>query len=147
MAACFRFRRGWAEGPEQESLRRAEDQRKRGARFMRLNHVALTVADREHSAAFYARYFGMSERIHEDDHLLILASASGCLLALSVGEPAVDVPRTTHFGFQCDSLDEVLQARTRFSDDGIVEAEWQEQGPTRVQVFDPDGYRVELYAF
>ena len=26
-------------------------------------------------------------------------------------------------------------------------AEWQESGPTRVQVFDPDGYRVGIYAF
>jgi catechol 2,3-dioxygenase-like lactoylglutathione lyase family enzyme len=114
---------------------------------MRLNHVALTVADRERSAAFYARHFGLDQRVHEDEHLLILASASGCLLALSEGTPVVDVPRTTHFGFQCDSVDEVLVARQRFSDDGIVEAEWQDQGPTRVQVFDPDGYRVELYAF
>jgi len=29
----------------------------------------------------------------------------------------------------------------------MSEAEWQEDGPTRVQVLDPDGYRVELYAF
>lgn len=114
---------------------------------MKLNHVALTVADRESSAAFYARYFGMSERVHDDDHLLILANASGCLLALSQGTPVVDVPRTTHFGFQCDSVDDVLLARQRFSTDGVGEAEWQERGPTRVQVFDPDGYRVELYAF
>lgn len=114
---------------------------------MRLNHVALTVADREHSAAFYARYFGLETRVHEDDHLLILANATGCLLALSAGDPVVDVPRTTHFGFQCGSVEDVLAARQRFKDNDIQEAEWQEQGPTRVQVFDPDGYRVELYAF
>lgn len=114
---------------------------------MRLNHVALTVADRERSAAFYERYFGMSARVHEDAHLLILANASGCLLALSKGTPVVDVPRTTHFGFQCDSVDDVQLARERFANDGIVEVEWQEHGPTRVQVFDPDGYRVEVYAF
>ena len=114
---------------------------------MRLNHVALTVADRDRSAAFYSRYFGMDERVHDDDHLLILANASGCLLALSIGEPVVDVPRTTHFGFQCDTADQVRLARARFLDDGIAEAEWQDHGPTRVQVFDPDGYRVELYAF
>ena len=114
---------------------------------MRLNHVALTVADRERSVAFYARYFGMDARVHEDDHLLILSSASGCLLALSTGKPVVDVPRTTHFGFQCDSVEDVRLARQRFKEDGIQEAEWQDVGPPRVQVFDPDGYRVELYAF
>ena len=30
---------------------------------------------------------------------------------------------------------------------GVVEAEWQDShGFVRVQVFDPDGYRVELFA-
>jgi catechol 2,3-dioxygenase-like lactoylglutathione lyase family enzyme len=37
-----------------------------------LNHVALTVSDREASAAFYARHFGLTERVHDDEHLLIL---------------------------------------------------------------------------
>ena len=30
---------------------------------MPLNHVALTVSDRETSAAFYGRHFGLTERI------------------------------------------------------------------------------------
>ncbi len=30
---------------------------------------------------------------------------------------------------------------------GVTETEWQEQGIVRVQVADPDGYRVELYAY
>ena len=56
---------------------------------MPLNHVSLTVADRARSAAFYAEHFGLSERMHEDEHLLILREPdSGGLLALSEGEPA-----------------------------------------------------------
>jgi len=114
---------------------------------MRLNHVALTVSDRESSARFYTKWFGLTERLHEDDHLLILSNESGALLALSQGAPEPAKQRTGHFGFQIDDIDEVRTFRKRFAEAGVVEAEWQESGPTRVQVFDPDGYRVEVFAF
>jgi catechol 2,3-dioxygenase-like lactoylglutathione lyase family enzyme len=117
---------------------------------MSLDHVSLTVADRDRSAAFYAEHFGLSERVHEDEHLLILGDlAGGSLLALSEGEPAAAaLPRTNHFGFRLASGDEVRAARERFRAAGVTEAEWQDShGFVRVQVFDPDGYRVELYAF
>ena len=115
---------------------------------MRLNHVALTVSDRERSAAFYAEHFGLTKRVHDDEHLLILAAPDGSLLALSEGEPAAaQLPRMNHFGFQLESADEVHAARERFSASGVAETEWQEYGPVRVQVADPDGYRVEVYAY
>jgi hypothetical protein len=42
----------------------------------------------------------------------------------------------------------VRAARERFAAAGVEEAEWQDDGwIVRVQVLDPDGYRVELYAF
>ena len=113
----------------------------------RLDHVALTVANREASAAFYARYFDLTQRVHDDDHLLIVANAAGSLLALSDGAPVTDLPRTTHFGFQLETARDVEALRARFAAGGIEEAEWQPGGPTRIQVFDPDGYRVEAYAF
>jgi catechol 2,3-dioxygenase-like lactoylglutathione lyase family enzyme len=116
---------------------------------MPLNHVALTVADRERSAAFYAEHFGLTERVHDDDHLLILGPPDGgALLALSQGDPAAAaLPPANHFGFQLASGDEVRAARERFAAAGVVEAEWQDShGFVRVQVFDPDGYRVEFYA-
>ena len=58
-----------------------------------LNHVALTVADRERSAAFYGEHFDLTNRVHEDGHLLILGSADGkplleSLLAAGVPAPA-----------------------------------------------------------
>jgi catechol 2,3-dioxygenase-like lactoylglutathione lyase family enzyme len=112
-----------------------------------LNHVALTVADRELSAAFYGEHFGMTERVHDDGHLLILGG-DGALLALSEGEPAAAaLPRTNHFGFKVATGDEVRAARDRLLAAGVPDAEWQDShGFVRVQVFDPDGYRVELYA-
>lgn len=114
---------------------------------MRLDHVALTVSDRDASAAFYARYFGLSQRVHEDEHLLILASDDGALLALSEGPVPQDLPRTNHFGFRASDRQQVLDLRARCAQDGVAEAEFQADGPTRVQVFDPDGNRVEAYAF
>ncbi|MGI9657537.1 MAG: VOC family protein [Gaiellaceae bacterium] len=113
---------------------------------MSLNHVALTVADRERSAAFYGQHFGLSKRVHDDEHLLILGAEDGSLLALSEGSPP-PLPRTNHFGFRLSRPADVLAARERLRGSNVEEAEWQAEGPTRVQVLDPDGYRVELYAF
>lgn len=113
---------------------------------MALNHVALTVGDREASATFYGEHFGMTERVHDDGHLLILGSPDGSLLALREGVVPQDLPRTNHFGFSA-SADEVRAARSRFQAAGVTETEWQEDhGFVRVQVLDPDGYRVELFA-
>lgn len=114
---------------------------------MALNHVALTVHDRERSAAFYGEHFGLVARVHEDDHLLILASDGGTLLALSEG-PVPTLPRTNHFGFQLGRPDAVRDARERFRAAGVAEAEWQDDaGMVRVQVEDPDGYRVEFFSY
>jgi len=114
---------------------------------MALNHVALTVSDRERSAAFYHEHFGLTDRVHEDEHLLILAGP-GALLALTHGVPPSGLPRTNHFGFQMSSGEEVRTARERLRQAAIPETEWQDDGSfVRVQVADPDGYRVELFAY
>jgi catechol 2,3-dioxygenase-like lactoylglutathione lyase family enzyme len=115
---------------------------------MPLDHVALTVRDHERSAAFYGEHFGLTDRVHDDEHLLILSDGEGSLLALFEGEPAAEaLPRTNHFGFRLPHADDVLAARERFARAGVDEIEFQPSGPTRVQVTDPDGYRVEVYAF
>lgn len=114
---------------------------------MPLNHVALTVSDRERSADFYRVHFGLGERVHEDDHLLILSSHDGSLLALSEGLVPDGLPRTNHFGFQREDPEEIRAARERLRSAGVTETEWQDDaGFVRVQVADPDGYRVELFA-
>jgi catechol 2,3-dioxygenase-like lactoylglutathione lyase family enzyme len=114
---------------------------------VRLNHVALTVSDREVSADFYGRHFALTERVHDDEQRLILGSTTGSLLALSEGPVPDELPRTSHFGFEADSADDVRAARGRLRDAGVSETEWQDDaGFARVQVVDPDGYRVELFA-
>jgi catechol 2,3-dioxygenase-like lactoylglutathione lyase family enzyme len=113
-----------------------------------LNHIALTVADRDRSATFYAEHFGMTRRLHDDEDLMILGDDAGSVLALSEGAPPAGLPRTNHFGFQLASVDEVRAARERIRRAGVAETEWQDDDVVvRVQVADPDGYRVELYAF
>jgi catechol 2,3-dioxygenase-like lactoylglutathione lyase family enzyme len=116
---------------------------------MRLNHVALTVADRERSAAFYAEFFGLDEHVHEDDHRLILGPAGGgSLLALSEGVPAADgLPAHNQFGFQVAGADDVRAAGTvpggRRAGGGVA-------GQPRIRArpgLHPDGYRVEPFAF
>jgi catechol 2,3-dioxygenase-like lactoylglutathione lyase family enzyme len=115
---------------------------------MPLSHVALTVSDRERSSAFYGHHFGLTERVHDDEHLFILGSADGSLLALSEGAVPRDLPRTNHFGFRVGTTDEVRGARERFRQAGVPETEWQDDGVfVRVQVEDPDGYRVELFSY
>ena len=113
---------------------------------MKLNHVALTVSDREKSATFYETWFGLNKRVHEDDHILILSNSNHDYLALSQGLVPPQPPRTTHFGFQADSTTAVFEMRKQFAEAGIEEAEWQTEGTVRVQIFDPDGYRVDVYA-
>lgn len=114
---------------------------------MPLNHVALTVSDRERSAEFYGTHFGVTRRVHDDEHLLILGSADGSLLTLTEGS-VPELPRTNHFGFQAISAEDVHAARSRLSEAGVPETEWQDDGNfVRVQVADPDGYRVELFAY
>jgi len=90
----------------------------------------------------------MDRRLHDDAHLFILGSSDGSVLALSEGTVPGDLPRTNHFGFEVADADVVRGARERFRRAGVTEAEWQDDHVVvRVQVADPDGYRVELFAF
>jgi catechol 2,3-dioxygenase-like lactoylglutathione lyase family enzyme len=112
---------------------------------MPLDHVSLTVTDPERSAAFYGEHFGLTERLLDDGHLLILRGPGGDVLALSEGAvPAL--PPHNHFGFGVGDPAEVRAARERFRAAGVPETEWQDdQIVVRDQVADPDGYRVEIY--
>jgi catechol 2,3-dioxygenase-like lactoylglutathione lyase family enzyme len=116
---------------------------------MPLNHVALTVADRTRSAAFYSEHFGLTRRLHDEQRMVILGDEHGSVLALQEGDPpAAGLPPDNHFGFQLGSRDEVRGARERLRAAGVAETEWQDdEVVTRVQVSDPDGYRVEYYGW
>jgi hypothetical protein len=85
--------------------------------------------------------------VHEDEHLMILGSPDGSLVALKEGPVPEGLPPSNHFGFQLDDAEEVRRARKHLRTAGVKETEWQDDhGFVRVQVEDPDGYRVELFA-
>lgn len=114
---------------------------------MALDRVALQVRDRERSAAFYGSRFGLTERVHDDDDILILSDEDGSLLALF--ERLRPDPSGEHFhiGVRLARAADVDAARERFRAAGVPEHEWQEAWPTRVEVLDADGNRVELDAY
>jgi EmrB/QacA subfamily drug resistance transporter len=95
----------------------------------------------------FGQHFGLTERVHDDEHLTILGSRDGSLVALSEGPVPERLRDTNHFGFQLENGDQVRWARERLREAGVAETEWQDShGFVRVQVSDPDGYRVELFA-
>ena len=116
---------------------------------MPLNHVALTVSDRERSAAFYARHFGLTERLHDDEHLFMIGSADGSLLDSQRGPGAPGPPG--HQPLRLPGRAPWTRCAPRASASGR-RASARPNGRTtgassRVQVEDPDGYRVELFAY
>lgn len=115
---------------------------------MQLDHVALDVANREASAAFYAEYFGLTNRVHDDSTRLIISGAEGGLLALvETGQVGAKPGLGVHFGLRAESPLAVRDLREKFAAAGVEEVEWQEDGLWRVQVRDPDGYLVEAYSY
>jgi catechol 2,3-dioxygenase-like lactoylglutathione lyase family enzyme len=112
----------------------------------RLNHVNLTVADLARSTAFYREHFGLDRTVHDDPGFRIIGDESGSLLALREGAPAPAAAEAFHFGFELGDRDLVLAARERLREAGVPELEFDDRDQwARVQVTDPDGYRVELF--
>jgi catechol 2,3-dioxygenase-like lactoylglutathione lyase family enzyme len=115
---------------------------------MPLNHVALTVSDRARSAAFYGEHFGLTERVHEDDHLLILDSDDGSELALSQGKPiAGELPCTNPSASGWRTRLPFARRPTAAGQRALSRRSGRTTGVScAVQVADPDGYGVEVYS-
>ena len=114
---------------------------------LRLDHVALTVADPVRSRAFYARWFGVDEVVHRDGDLTIVRPPGGGLLAFQRGAPGAPAPARSHFGFHVVGVDDVLGFRARAHDGGLEEVAFQHAGGfAYCRVLDPDGHAVEVYA-
>jgi catechol 2,3-dioxygenase-like lactoylglutathione lyase family enzyme len=114
---------------------------------MRLQHLALPVADQSRSRAFYERYFGFGAgpARRYPDGVLILHDADEFALALGPGGRAPELPDFLHFGFETADADEARQMLARLEADGVEIVE-REDGPTYVgfKCLDPDGYTVEV---
>ena len=112
---------------------------------MGLDHVALTVADRERSAVFYGEHFGLTERVHDDAHRLILGDATA---RCSPSRRASRRPAAqNHFGFRLDGAAACAPRASACARPPCPRRSGRTTGDfVRVQVADPDGYLVDLYS-
>lgn len=112
---------------------------------MRLNHLALTVADTERSRRFYQGVLGFECSVREEDDGLLLTAPDGFVLGFLEGEPPEQRERV-HFGFGLESADEVREMRRHLLGSGVHEVEWWELPEfVSTKVEDPDGYIVEIF--
>ena len=114
---------------------------------MILNHAQLVVSDVPASRAFYSRWFGLSEAVHDEEGFVMLRDPAGGLLALHEGRPAPGCSESFHLGFQVPTAQDVLDFRDRARAAGLEEAAFERAGGFAIaRVRDPDGYAVEVYA-
>jgi catechol 2,3-dioxygenase-like lactoylglutathione lyase family enzyme len=112
-----------------------------------LNHAQLVVADVAASRMFYARWFGLTEAVHEEEGFVMLSDPAGGLLALHAGSPASAPGDGFHLGFRVESGDDVEAFRERARAAGLEEVAYERSGGFGyARVRDPDGYAVEVYA-
>lgn len=120
---------------------------------MHLEHMNMTVADVERSAAFYGRLLGLRVRWRgttEDGMPAVHVGDDRCYLALFQGQGHADWPDygavgLNHFGFVVDDLD---AARNRLEALGATVHHEADYEPGRRLYFrDPDGIEVELVEY
>jgi catechol 2,3-dioxygenase-like lactoylglutathione lyase family enzyme len=112
-----------------------------------LNHAQLVVADVAASRAFYARWFGLTEAVHDEAGFVMLRDSAGGLLALHEGTPEPRCADTVHLGFLVRSAEDVVAFRDRARAEGLREAAFDRSGGfAYARVRDPDGHAVEVYA-
>jgi len=114
---------------------------------LRVDHLAIPVADQDISRRFYERYFGFGAgaRRH-DDGVLMLHNARGFALGLGPAEEPIVPPAWMHFGVHLRDRVAVLALRERLAADGVELVE-DHDDPDYVSVKcrDPDGYIVEAF--
>ena len=123
-------------------------------RSMFLEHVNLTVADVERSAAFYADVLDLHVRWKgelEGGRAAIHVGDERCYIALfEATRPGAvpydyETPGINHFGFVVDDLDD---AAARLRKLGVTPTGVSDYEPGRRLYFiDPDGHEVELVSY
>ncbi len=120
---------------------------------MHLEHVNMTVADIDRSAAFYSRLLGLQVRWEGTSSRGARAMHIGndhAYLALFEGEghaPARDYSHVgmNHFGFVVEDMDAV---KARLEEMGVTAHMDESYEPGRhVYFMDPDGFEVELVEY
>jgi catechol 2,3-dioxygenase-like lactoylglutathione lyase family enzyme len=119
-----------------------------------IDHVALTVHDRERSAAWYRDMLGL-ERRYEDawgDEPLVMCAATTCVALFPAEDkrpapvPGHDTIAMRHLAFRL-SREDFERAHTELADRGLA-PEYKDHGIAwSIYVHDPDGHLVELTTY
>ena len=113
------------------------------SRRMDLDHLHLGVRDLDASAAFYARWFGLTGEVI--DGTLFARNEHGFLLCLTPTDNAP--PLNAHFGFTLPDSRAVRALRDEMvAANVVVDDVYEEPGYASFRVADPDGTFVEVFA-
>jgi catechol 2,3-dioxygenase-like lactoylglutathione lyase family enzyme len=119
-----------------------------------IDHVALTVRDRERSAAWYRDMLGL-ERRYEDvwgDEPLMMCAGSTCLALFPADDdnpspvPGHDTIAMRHVAFRLGRGD-FERARTELTERRLAPAYEDHDIAWSIYIHDPDGHRVELTTY
>jgi lactoylglutathione lyase len=117
------------------------------------NHVALSVADLDRSAAFYGDVFGLPEIANrtEIEGIRWFSLAEGKELHLiSIGHKPLSLPKSVHFALTTTAFEAFVQ---RLRDSGVAfgdfagspgEVTLRADGTRQIYLQDPDGYWIEV---
>ncbi len=126
---------------------------------MRIEHLALWVADLELTKSFYQKYFGgTSEEKYENQSKgfssYFITFESGCRLELMTMSGILEVAGSrgdrmglTHFAISVGSEEQVTKFTDQLRADGVVvksEPRWTGDGYFESVVLDPEGNYVEI---
>jgi len=111
---------------------------------MKLNHVALTVADIDRSIAFYTETLGLKANVRQEGRDFLLVTHDGFVFGLLAGKP--EPSDAIHFGFELNSGDEVRRMREKLTGAGVKEVQWVEfDDLVAMKFLDLDGHVVEVF--
>lgn len=114
--------------------------------------ISLRVRDAAASSAFYRRVFDCTERTSDSRYLRQLAlpqndSSSPAFIELREGRPLGAIPAIDHFSIEVMNEEAVKTIYERaLREDVRVLPLRQRAGSHRCMIFDPDGYKIEVFA-
>ncbi len=89
---------------------------------MKYVHVGINVVNLENSISFYEKVFGVKAVKVKTDYAKFLLETPGLNFTLNVADE-VKGNQVNHFGFQVDSLEEVLKHKERLEKEGFFARE------------------------
>ena len=101
----------------------------------RIRHIALNVQDREATADYYKKIFGLEEKYRGPNGTIYLSDGFVGIALISRAEQAWGI---NHFGFQVDDVQSIVDAADAKAESnvfGAVAESW---------IRDPEGNRVDI---